>query len=311
DNYLGGKYTEFGSAFPDKDKMRALSHGGPLNTVVSPTGDSGSYRADERVTAGYVMEEFHFGERTTLLPGVRFENTSTTYGAPQYRLGSGGAVSGRTFVAGQHDYLNVMPGIHFRHELLPDTPLRISFSRTLARPNYSDLAPFTLQDTTALTVSKGNPDLKVTTSNNVDISLEHYFHNVGIASPVFFYKTIGNYIYANTLLQTIGTDLYRVNVPVNGDTANLYGVEFTLVRQLDFLPSALRGFSTYANYTHVHSDARLPRGSFILPGQAEHMGNASLSYERKGFSGRVSFNYQGHYVLAIGATPADDNWLDH
>jgi outer membrane receptor protein involved in Fe transport len=88
-------------------------------------------------------------------------------------------------------------------------------------------------------------------------------------------------------------------------------VEFTLVRQLDFLPSALKGFTVYSNYTHVHSTANLPRGKFILPGQAENMGNASLSYERKGFSIRSSFNFQGVYALAIGATAASDNWLDN
>jgi hypothetical protein len=47
DNYLGGKYLEFGSLFPDPTKMQDLSHGGTLNTVVSPTGDSGSYRAKD------------------------------------------------------------------------------------------------------------------------------------------------------------------------------------------------------------------------------------------------------------------------
>jgi TonB-dependent receptor len=312
DDYLGGKYTEFQSQFPDKDKMRDLSHGGTLNTVVSPTGDSGSYRAKERVTAGYIMDEIYLGERTVLLPGIRFEGTNTTYSAPQYRLGPSGAVLSRTVIPGKNDYLNVMPGIHLRHELFKDTPLRISFSRTLARPNYSDLAPFVLQDTSALTVSQGNPNLKVTTSNNFDIALEHYFHNVGIVSAGFFYKKIHNYIYASTLQQNIGSDLYRISQPVNGDTANLYGVELTLVRQLDFLPGFLRGFSTYANYTHVHSDATLPvRGSFILPGQAKNMGNASLAYERRGFSSRISFNVQGKYILAIGGTPADDNWLDN
>jgi outer membrane receptor protein involved in Fe transport len=40
------------------------------------------------------------------------------------------------------------------------------------------------------------------------------------------------------------------------------------------------------------------------------MGNASLAYEKRGFFARVSFNYQGEYPLAIGATKADDNWLD-
>ena len=311
DNFLGGKYSEFGSAFPDPIKMRLLSHGGTLTTVVGATGDSGSYRAKERVTAGYAMDEINISDRTVLVPGIRFEATDTTYSAPQYLLNAVGVVQSRSVFAGSHDYLNVMPGIHLRHELWKDSPLRISFSRTLARPNYSDLAPFVLQDPTALTISKGNQNLKVTTANNVDASLEHYFQDVGLVSAGFFYKNLGNYIYSDTIQQTVGTDLYRISQPVNGDRANLYGVEFTLVRQLDFLPSLLHGFSTYANYTHVHSDARLPRGNFILPGQASNMGNASLGYQKKGFSTRVAFNYQGRYVLAIGAAPANDNWLDN
>jgi TonB-dependent receptor len=297
DNFLGGKYSEFGTAFPDPEKMLALSLGGTLNTVVSPTGDSGSYRAKERVIAGYVMDEIYLGEKTTLLPGVRFEATSTVYSAPQYLLGTGGAVRGRSIFEGKNDYLNILPGIHLRHQLFKDTPLRISFNRTLARPNYNDLAPFVLQDTTALTISKGNPALKVTTSNNFDVSLEHYFQNVGIASAGFFYKRLGNYIYSSTAQETIGADLYRV--------------ELTLVRQLDFLPRLLQGFSTYANYTHVKSDAMLPRGSFVLPSQASDMGNASLAYQRRGFSSRLSINFQGKLPLAIGATAADDNWLDN
>ena len=311
DNYLGGKYLEFLNSFPDPSGMQNLSHGGTLNTVVSPTGDSGSYRARERVTAGYIMDEIYLGEKTTLLAGVRFEQTDTKYSAPQYRLGAGGAVLGRTVFEGTNDYLNVLPGIHFRHQLFEDTPLRISFSRTLARPNYSDLAPFVLQDTTALTISKGNPDLLVTTANNFDVSVEHYFQNVGIISGGFFFKHLDDYIYPNTLNETIGSDVYRVTQPVNGQAANLYGVEFTLVRQLDFLPGFLKDFDIYGNYTHVHSNATLPRGKFILPSQASDMGNLSFGYERKGFSSRVSLNFQGQLPLAIGTTINDDNWLDH
>lgn len=311
DNYLGGKYTEFGSLFPDPTKMQDFSHGGTLNTVISPTGDSGSYRAKERVTAGYVMDEFYLSDNTTLLAGVRFEQTNTTYSAPQYRLGPGGAVQARTIFEGESDYLKILPGIHLRHQVFKDTPLRISFTRSLARPNYSDLAPFVLQDTTALTISKGNPDLNVTTANNFDASPEHYFQNVGIVSGGFFYKHLDDYIFTNTLQETVGTDVYRVTQPINGDAANLYGVELTLVRQTDFLPSFLKYFNVYANFTHVHSDAKLPRGDFILPSQAKNMGNAALSWDHKGFFSRISFNYQGLLPLLIGNTINDDNWLDH
>ena len=310
DDFLGGKYAEFGTAFPDAGKMLSLSRGGGLVTVLALTGDSGSYRAKERVIGGYLMDEIYLGERTTLLPGIRFEATSTTYSAPQYITGAGGAIQSRSIFAGDHDYLNVMPGLHLRHQLFTDTPLRISFSRTLARPNYNDLAPFVLQDVTGLTISKGNPELRVTTSNNLDVSLEHYFQNVGIASAGFFYKRLGNYIYATTLQQPVGADVYRVSQPVNGEAASLYGIELTLVRQLNFVPRPLKGFAVYTNFTHVHSDAALPRGNSVLPGQASDMGNASLAYDRGRITSRVSFNYQGHYILAVGGTPADDNWLD-
>ena len=308
DNYLGGKYSEFGSAFPDVDKMRALSKSGTLNTVWSPTGDSGSYRAKERVTGAYLMDEIYLGEKTVLVPGIRFETTTVNYGAPQYTQGTGGQILSRIFAQGKRTYLNVLPGIHLRNELFKDTPVRVSFSRTLARPNYSDLAPFTLQDNTALTISRGNPNLNVTTSNNFDASIEHYFKSVGIASVGFFAKHLDNYIYTTTTLQP---DLYRVTQPINGQGANLYGTEFNLVRKLDFLPSMFKGISSYANYTHVTSNATLPRGKFILPGQASNMGNASLAYERFGFSTRLSFNVQGRYVMAIGDSVTTDTWLDN
>ncbi len=310
DDYLGGKYAEFLSQFPDRDQMRALSHGPTLNTVVSPTGDSGNYAAEERVTAVYAMEEIALGPSTTLVPGVRVESTATTYSAPQYQLGPGGAVRDRTIFDGSHDYTNVLPGIHLRHELNADTPFRVSYSRSLARPNYSDLAPFVLQDTTGLTISKGNPDLLVTTSDNVDASVEHYFQNVGIASAGVFYKNLDHYIYFTTVNETIGSDVYRVSQPINGDAAQVYGIELSLVRRLDFV-HALRGFTFYSNYTHAHSHATMPdRGKSVLPGQASDMGNAAIGFESRGLSARLSFNYQGGYILAIGDSPATDNWLD-
>ena len=311
DSFLGGKYTEFGAAFPDPDKMLSISQGGTLNTNFSATADSGSYRAKERIIGGYVMDELYLGERLTLVPGIRFEATQTTYGAPQYRLGSSSSIQNRSYFLGNNDYLNVLPGIHLRYLLMKDTPLRVSFSRSLARPNYGDLAPYVLQDTSALTISRGNPNLKVTTSSNFDAAVEHYFWNVGVVSAGFFYKAPDNYIYATTSQEPVGTDLYRITQPVNGQDAHLYGFETSLVRDLDFLPKPLTGFNLYANYTHVKSDAILPRGEFVLPGQAKDMGNASLSYSRKGFFARVSWNFQGQYLMAVGNTTADDNWLDN
>ena len=61
------------------------------------------------------MDEIYLGEHTTLLPGVRFEATNATYGAPQYLLDAGGVMCnrGRSPTA-NNNYLNVLPGMHLR-----------------------------------------------------------------------------------------------------------------------------------------------------------------------------------------------------
>jgi TonB-dependent receptor len=310
DNYIGGKYA-FPTEFPSVQAMRDLSRGTTLTTVQNIGTESGSYTAGERVTGFYAMDEIHFADRTTLAPGIRVEHTSVDYSAPLMVFNAAGALVSRTDNPGTDTYTDVMPGIHLRQMFDDKTVLRASFSRTLARPNFGDLAPFVSQTVSDLRISKGNPTLKTTTSNNVDIAVERYFDTVGIASIGGFYKDLSNYIFQATSTQLIGTDTYTVTQPQNGYSASLYGLEATFTKQFRFLPGPLSGIGVYTNYTRIHSGALLPNGRGIsLPGQARNMGNAALFYEKYGFTARVSMNVQGRYVLAVGADANTDNWLD-
>ncbi len=47
-----------------------------------------------------------------------------------------------------------------------------------------------------------------------------------------------------------------------------------------------------------------------LQGQSEHIGNIALVYEKYGFSGRLSYNYNGKSILEIGGDSAEDIWVD-
>lgn len=51
-------------------------------------------------------------------------------------------------------------------------------------------------------------------------------------------------------------------------------------------------------------DRRLLRAAAVL-----HIGNLALSYDRGGFSGLLSVNYQGDYYQQIGATRMEDRLL--
>ncbi|NJO01825.1 MAG: TonB-dependent receptor [Bacteroidia bacterium] len=43
-----------------------------------------------------------------------------------------------------------------------------------------------------------------------------------------------------------------------------------------------------------------------LPGQAEHVGNFSLSYESKAFSARLAMNFNGQYLQEVGGATEED-----
>ena len=104
---------------------------------------------------------------------------------------------------------------------------------------------------------------------------------------------------------------YMVTQPVNGPTASMYGFEADWQQQLTFLPGFLDGLGIYANYTYTKSTADLPGHSGAkLPGQAGNTANFSLSYQKYGFTAKVSANYADKFLFTVGATSADDIWYD-
>src|SRR5262249_4255125 len=127
-----------------------------------------------------------------------------------------------------------------------------------------------------------------------------------------FYKRLDDYIYTYTLQQTIGDTLYQVTEPLNGDTADIRGVEVAIQNQLRFLPSPFNGIGVDANYTFSKSTAHFPQhsGDSPLPSQSRHVGNVAVSYEKGGFGGRVSVNFHGSYIDQVGVDNTQDRFYD-
>ena len=124
-------------------------------------------------------------------------------------------------------------------------------------------------------------------------------------------------------------EAFTVVEPVNAaDVTTVTGLEFEVQTSLDWLPKPFDGIVLYGNYSLINSQAFYPftfskldsmtfQTTFIdtvregsLPGQSRQIANASLGYDRGGFSGRVSFNYQGASINFIGANPELDNYTD-
>jgi TonB-dependent receptor len=310
-SFLDGRY-DIGD-FISQDAALNLPNAAAMTSTRNHTRDAEEYFAGERVAAAYAMAEIYAGSKLFILPGVRYEYTTSDYQGNTVLFSPAGAYLSTQPVTGDHSYGVPLPDVHMRYAITPDTNLRAAVTRSLARPNYYDLVPYRAQDDSAATLSLGNPTLKPTKSWNLDFMAEHYLKSVGLISAGVFYKRLEDYIYVNTFAQSIGDTVYQTTQPLNGESASIRGMELAVQNRFTKLPAPWDGFGVFANYTLTDSDAAFPGRvgeKASLPGQSRHVGNVSASYEKGGFSGRVSMNFHGSYIDAVGGSSTLDRYYD-
>jgi TonB-dependent receptor len=307
--FLGGRY-DIGQ-FQIPQAMRDLVESGALEGERILEEDLADFNASEDTLAVYGLVDLAIGGKTSFLAGLRVEDTSTDYNAFELFFDDEGDPSALSPVSGGQDYTEWLPMFHLRYAVDEKSNLRAAVTRTLARPNFEDLAPFQLTNFEDEEIVRGNPDLDVTTSWNLDVLFERFLEPLGIVSAGVFYKKLDNIIFISTFEEDFLGDEFDVEMPVNGEQATLLGLEAAYQNKFNKLASPWDGLGLYANYTFSSSDAEYPdRPSTTLQGQAENVGNLALSYEKYGFTTRISANYNSEYILLVGEEEAEDLWLD-
>jgi TonB-dependent receptor len=264
------------------------------------------------VLAAYAMTELYLGPRLLLLAGVRIEATRLDYRGHEVLFDEEGDYGGTLPVSGDDRYAQVLPGVHMRYAVDPNTNVRVALTRTLARPNYEDLVPYRFVIQEDREIETGNPSLRPTTSWNVDVLAERYLSAVGVVSGGFFYKRLSDYIFPFTFSQDMDGVRYEFHQPQNGRSASLAGAEVAYQSQLRFLPAPWDGLGLYLNYTFADSSAAFPGRdeTSTLPGQSRHVGNAAVWFERWGFSARASMNFHGRYIDEVAGAADEDEFYD-
>ena len=332
--FLGGRF-DF-NALIDADAARDI-YETYEDSLARPSrySELGDYDAGEAVSAGYFMARINLGRRIMLLPGFRYEHTSSDYEAKftddiTGPFGERGEIIDTT---GSQSYGEFLPMVHLRASFLEGLDLRLAVTRTLARPVYSSLSPGGRINYVGRSINRGNPDLEHTTAWNYDAILSFYSGQLGLVSVGGFYKRLRNIDYNfNTKVINPESELfgYDLSEPRNAnESTSVYGVETELQTNLRFLPSPLDGIVLNLNYTRTFGETYFPilntevggppfyRSTFVegeragpLPGQADHIANASFGYEKGGFSGRVSVIYQAGFLTGVGKTAELDSYDD-
>ncbi len=224
--------------------------------------DPADYDGNERVSAGYIMNNIGFG-KLRLQTGVRLEATDETYNANQVNL-SGGTYVSTTPIKGGGSYMSVLPSVQLQYLLTENTNIRATFGMGISRPNFADIVPSRQVDPNTSPypqIQVGNPALRPTRGNNYDLLVEHFFHPLGVLQGGFFYKSLTNPIYATKTRTFGGTfPIYDQTQSINGPSGHITGVEMAWEQRLSFLPGLLSGFGVAANYSYTTSQVTFPTG---------------------------------------------------
>jgi TonB-dependent receptor len=309
-------------------------------------GDVNNYDLLEQVAAGYAMLKINVGSALTLIPGFRYEQSNNEYSGIYADLNGDWGESGALRDANSKiDYGIFLPHLHLKYKPLQWFDLRASYSTTLARPDYEYVVPFTLINRNGdLVITEGNPDLRASVSTNYDLYATAYSGRYGLLSVGFFHKDIQDAFYPfivglnnDSLAVAYGfpaTGFGGAELTTYSSSPNSYvrGFEVDLQTNLNFLPAPFNGLILNFNYSRLFSETTINsfyeesrlegRFPFIytvvdifpyqrkvkLVGQAAHILNASLGYDVKGFSARVSTSYQGTKLSGYSSSADKDRF---
>ena len=208
-------------------------------------------------------------------------------------------------------YDGYYPSLNFTYNVTENLLVRLGYAKTMGRPDYSNIIPLTTIDENDLdstlpgTLTSRNPSLTPWSANNYDLSLEYYFDKGGYLSAGVFEKDLKGFFVARggtvdaALAEQLGFDSrfigWAVTTMENGTgTAKIKGVEFSVNRQLTFLPSWGRYFSVNANATKLWLTETASTTAFL--GFIPETGNLAISWNKKPISAKLNFNYRGRQL---------------
>jgi TonB-dependent receptor len=263
------------------------------------------YALTEETIAGYIQGKMEF-DRAQIVAGLRVENFSTDN-------------SGTARLAGNilqplsvsDEYTELFPSLNLKYDINDSIVFRIAGQRSLARPSFGEIrVGSSINDTTSPgTISGGNPSLEPEDIWGIDTSLEFYITPSSLFAISGFHRWVDGVLFSNT--QPVGTDDfntggvdrsgYRLSSTFNGGEGYLTGIELNIQQQFEFLPGALDGLGFQGNLTLLDGGFDSPgREDAPLPGTSETIVNASLFYEKFGFSGRVSYQWRDDWLDTLG-----------
>lgn len=268
--------------------------------------DRHNYDASEKITAFFWMLDFPLSNKLKAVGGFRLENTDLWVQPLNNNENDRGEVKES----------DILSSGNLIYAINDDMNIRGSYSRTLARPHFREIAPVATYEYAFSYYNIGNPDLERTLIDNYDLRWEWFMRPGEIFAVSGFYKDFHNPI-ERALQHSENGNITYLNV----DDASVIGAEFEFRQRLDRISNTLKWFMLGANLTLIHSEINIPEKRLNelrvfdpdiddtrpLQGQSPYIINIDLTYDNPETRtiATLAFNTIGKrlYQVSGGQTP--------
>lgn len=268
------------------------------------TSSTDKYDANSYTAFGYAMFDNRIGENSRLVWGVRAEKFNLNI---NYVLGNAQTTT--------LDNFDILPSLNYTYSLTKKSNLRASYYRTLARPEFREMAPFSYYDYETLTILNGNTNLKRTLIDNFDLRYEIFPGAGEVLSVSGFYKKFDNAIETGIEDRNSTPQVTYINTK----KATVYGAELELRHTLGFVNDASafwKNTLVYANGALIKSIVKNPVGGNYLHAERQLVGQAPYSInaglQHNAFQNKLNlsllYNRIGRRIVYIGGQRLEDVW---
>jgi hypothetical protein len=316
---------DFGAVFSDDNFLSAGGDDGLILLESTDVASRNAYRATEFITAGYLMTDIplgfnrsYFMNRFRFIGGFRYEYyfldllpynpvTGSFYYSPLIN-------NGLTPVEANISEHEILPSLNLQYAVSDEMKVRASFSKTVARAEFREIAPFEFQQFYGGSAIVGYPYLKTTDIFNYDLRYE-WHHGAGELIAIgTFYK---NFINPIELSQIETADESYLTYQ-NALYANTYGLEIDIRNTLPVI-DPLKGnvmfiFNTTLSKSEVQANDKITLFNGVqiqnnsttlnrpLQGQSDIMANATVSYsDIKGWRVALAYNTFSKRLSSLGS----------
>jgi len=282
-----------------------LANGKAGLSIFDGTVPNSEYVASSTTSHAYIMNDQRY-KKLRLIAGMRVESFNQKLIAAQRGIGA---------INLNYTKVDFLPSANFVYAVTPKTNLRFSYSETVNRPEFRELASFGFFEYVSGLFVFGSDKITRAKINNYDFRYEIYPGKAQLLSVSAFYKKFTDPIEFSTLPINITEATYK-----NSPSATVYGIEaefrvlLSTLFQVNKENSLLSKFTLSGNGAYIKSKVviSLPTDSteFSRPlqGQSPSIINVALGYsdENTGLSSTLSFNKIGDRLAIAGSRDRAD-----